>query len=184
MEAHPRLLPRRRQRHPDAQKLERGVTVIKADDPNPEAQPSGLTIRPAVAADAAALDALERAVFSAENYPLSRRSFYYHIRRNLLLVAENEDGTVKGYILALIRQRVPRLYSLAVAPDFRNRGIASMLLEQMLNALEARGFEHVTLEVRSDSDAAIALYRRVGFETVKTLKGFYRDGCDAYLMRR
>jgi len=110
--------------------------------------------------------------------------FYYHIRRNLLLVAETDDGTLAGYILALTRRREAKIYSLAVAPDFRGRGIAPKLLETMLQALDRRGFEHVTLEVRCDSPAAVALYRRFGFETVKTLKGFYKDGCDALYMRK
>jgi len=146
--------------------------------------PAEITIRPAVAADAAALDALERCVFSAENYPLSRHAFYYHIRRNLLLIAEDKNGNIAGYVLALVHRREARIYSLAIAPLYRQRGIGSLLLERLLKELTEQGFRHTTLEVRRDSDAAIALYRRFGFETVKTIKGFYKDGCDAYQMRR
>jgi len=149
-----------------------------------ESPPVGITIRPAVAADAASLFALERSVFSAENYPLSRRAFYYHIRRNLLLVAEDKDANVAGYILALIHRREARIYSLGISPLYRHRGIGSLLMERLLKELTEQGFSHTTLEVRSDSRDAIALYRRYGFETVKTVKGFYKDGCDAYKMRR
>jgi len=41
----------------------------------------------------------------------------------------------------------------------------------------------VSLEVRTDSPAAVNLYRRFGFKTVDTVKGFYKDGCDAYVMK-
>ncbi|WP_345989666.1 N-acetyltransferase [Sulfurimonas sp. HSL1-2] len=160
------------------------MSGIRGEDPSPDDRRHTFFVRPAVAADTAALTALETTVFSADNYPLSRRAFYYHIRQNLLLVACTDDGTVAGYILTLIRRRVPKIYSLAVAPGFRNRGVAAKLLEQALHEAALRGFEHMTLEVRSDSPAAIALYRRYGFETLRTLNAFYRDGCDAYLMQR
>ncbi|WP_345986237.1 ribosomal protein S18-alanine N-acetyltransferase [Sulfurimonas sp. HSL-1656] len=143
-----------------------------------------MTVRAAVAADAAALECLEKRLFSEANYPLSRRAFYYHIRHSLLLVAQSETGEIAGYILALVRRREPKLYSLGIAPEYRGRGIASLLLEQMFTGLSRRGFAHMLLEVRCDNHAAIALYRRFGFETLKTLKAFYRDGCDACLMRR
>ena len=143
-----------------------------------------MIVRPAAAADAAPLYALEQTLFTSENYPLSRRAFSYHIRHSLLLVAQTQDGAIAGYLLALIRRQEPKLYSLGIAQQFRNRGIASMLLERMFEELDRRGFAHTVLEVRSDNGAAVALYRRFGFETVKTLKGFYRDGCDAYFMRR
>jgi [ribosomal protein S18]-alanine N-acetyltransferase len=143
-----------------------------------------MTITPAAAADAAPLEALERTLFTNENYPLTRRAFYYHIRNSLLLVARDEDGTIAGYVLTLIRRREPKLYSLGIAPAFRHRGIASMLLERMFFELARRGFGHAVLEVRCDNAAAVSLYRCFGFETVKTLKSFYRDGGDAYLMRR
>lgn len=143
-----------------------------------------MTLRPAVPADAASLDALERTLFTAENYPLSRAMFYYHIRNNLLLVAETDAGEIGGYLLALVKRREPKLYSLAVAPAFRQQGIATLLLSAMFGELHARGVRRCVLEVRTDNAGAIALYLRHGFHAVKTIKGFYKDGCDALFMRR
>ncbi|MBD3800900.1 MAG: hypothetical protein IE886_05510 [Campylobacterales bacterium] len=57
-------------------------------------------------------------------------------------------------------------------------------MEQALHEAALLGLEHITLEVRSDSPAAIALCRRYRFETLRTLNAFYGDGCDAYLMQR
>ncbi|WP_416768784.1 GNAT family N-acetyltransferase [Sulfurimonas sp. ST-25] len=142
-----------------------------------------MTLRAAAAADAAALEQLERTLFSAENYPLSRRAFYYHIRHSLLLIAQTDSGETAGYVLALLRRREPKLYSLGIAPAYRKMGIASLLMERMLSELDTRGFMHCMLEVRCDNNPAIDLYRRFGFEIVKTIKVFYKDGCDAYLMR-
>lgn len=143
-----------------------------------------MIIRRAEASDSGALASLEERLFRPENYPLSRRAFYYHIRRNLLLVARSEAGALAGYILVLITRREPKLYSLGVSPDFERRGIASELLTGALREVESRGYGHTWLEVRCDNETALRLYRRFGFQTVKTLPGFYRDGADGYLMRR
>jgi ribosomal-protein-alanine N-acetyltransferase len=141
-----------------------------------------MKIRQARPSDSAKLSALEEELFGVENYPLSRRSFYYHIRHNLLYVAETDDGAIAGYILALIRRRDPKLYSLGVAKAYRGSGLAALLMETMFKALTSRGFKRTLLEVRCDNARAIALYREFGFSVVKELKAFYRDGCDAYLM--
>ncbi len=159
------------------------MSTLAAGEPPAKTSARALTVRPALPDDAAALDALEQQLFSVENYPLSRRAFRYHIRHNLLLVVRTQEGELAGYVLALVRRKTPKIYSLGVAPAFRQRGIASLLLQRLTELLAERGFAHVTLEVRRDS-GAITLYRRFGFQTVKTLKAFYRDGCDAYLMRR
>ena len=43
----------------------------------------------------------------------------------------------------------------------------------------------VFLEVRTDNEAAIALYRSVGFDQVGLRRRYYRaSGADAYTMRR
>ncbi|MCJ7765115.1 MAG: ribosomal protein S18-alanine N-acetyltransferase [Thiovulaceae bacterium] len=141
-----------------------------------------MKIRQARPSDSAKLSALEKELFGVENYPLSRRSFYYHIRHNLLYVAETDEGSIAGYILALIRRRNAKLYSLGIDKSYRSSGVAKLLMEEMLKELTSLGFKRTLLEVRCDNTRAIALYRGFGFSVIKELKAFYRDGCDAYLM--
>jgi ribosomal-protein-alanine N-acetyltransferase len=141
-----------------------------------------MTIRKAVPSDTARLHTLEHELFTKENFPLSRRLFYYHIQRNLLLVAETEEDHIAGYILTLIRRHDAKINSLGVSPRFRHRGIAASLLKQTMLELSSRGFARTLLEVRSDNEAAIALYLRLGFRIINQAKAFYLDGCDAYIM--
>ncbi len=143
-----------------------------------------MTIRPAVTSDAKALERIEKALFTEADFPLARHAFYYHIRRNLLFVAQMSDGSISGYILALVRRRHAKIYSVGVLPEYRGHGIASCLMDTLMDELAIRGFERTQLEVRCDNHEAIALYRNFGFGVVKTLKSFYRDGCSAYLMER
>ena len=143
-----------------------------------------MNIRHAVASDVRGLVDLEMALFDEADYPLSRRAFYYHVRRSLLLVAETDDGSLAGYLLVLLHRRSPKLYSLGVAPCHRGRGVAAALMERMLEILDAAGTARTVLEVRCGNDAALNLYRRFGYAVLKRLEGFYRDGGDAFLMER
>jgi len=141
-----------------------------------------MKLRRAAASDARGLHTLERELFAAENYPLSRRSFYYHIRHSLLYLAESEEGEITGYALALIRRRDAKLYSLGVAASQRGGGVGRELVERTLEEIKSMGFGRTQLEVRCDNRGAIALYEKSGFRIVKRLDSFYLDGCDAYLM--
>lgn len=140
-----------------------------------------MTLRKALRADVSKLFALEQEIFTSENFPLSRASFAYHVKNNLLYVAE-VDGIIAGYILALIKRAYAKIYSIGVSKAYRGKKIAPKLLEAMIHELIALGFTKIVLEVRTDNEVAIALYSNFGFHVQKTLKSFYLDGCDAYLM--
>ncbi|MCK9454702.1 MAG: ribosomal protein S18-alanine N-acetyltransferase [Sulfurimonas sp.] len=140
-----------------------------------------MKIRKALKSDTSSLYALEGELFTKENYPLSRASFAYHVKSNLLYVAEVE-GKIVGYILVLIKRKNAKLYSIGVAKAYRNRKISQELLKSILKELLSLGFEALLLEVRTDNEAAMALYKKIGFNERKKLKAFYLDGCDACLM--
>lgn len=62
--------------------------------------------------------------------------------------------------------------------DFWGQGIGTVLMSEILSAARAAGFEQAELEVVSANAPAIALYRKLGFETTGTIpRAFkYRDG--------
>ncbi len=140
-----------------------------------------MIIRKAKTSDIASLYALEKELFSVENYPLSKSSFAYHLRNNLFFVAEIE-GKIAGYVLVLIKRKNAKLYSIGVSELYRGKKISQMLLKTISKELVDLGFSTLLLEVRIDNNAAISLYEKFGFSKVKILKSFYKDGCDAYLM--
>ncbi len=74
----------------------------------------------------------------------------------LLKVAE------KGY--GYIDDSTPEL-SLAIQPDFRNKGLGTQLMEKAFEALKSKGFTQVSLSVDQDNQA-VNLYYRLGFELV------------------
>ncbi|PIU64627.1 MAG: ribosomal-protein-alanine N-acetyltransferase [Armatimonadetes bacterium CG07_land_8_20_14_0_80_40_9] len=73
--------------------------------------------------------------------------------------------------------------SVAVDLTFRHLGIARRLTELVFEWFRERGIKTCSLEARPTNKPAIRLYKGMGFQIVETLKSYYDDGSDAYLMR-
>lgn len=150
------------------------------DAPAPTPAPAHPKIRPAVPADLDALTALEVACFETDR--LTRRSFRSFIEkgRASLLVADI-DGRLAGYALVLYRSGTAsaRLYSMAVMPWARRRGLAGSLMGAAENAARDRDCVVIRLEVRDDNAEAIALYRRRGYRPFGRYLDYYEDHCEA-----
>ncbi len=63
--------------------------------------------------------------------------------------------------------------NIAVAPEFRRRGVASAILDEFDRRAKALGLRFLTLEVRSRNSCAIALYDKHGYVRAGLRKGFY-----------
>jgi [ribosomal protein S18]-alanine N-acetyltransferase len=75
--------------------------------------------------------------------------------------------------------------SLAVLHDFRRRGLATALMDQLhVNLENVYGVSHVGLHVRQGNEAATSLYKSYGYHVEEVLDHYYADGEAAYLMRR
>jgi ribosomal protein S18 acetylase RimI-like enzyme len=61
---------------------------------------------------------------------------------------------------------------MGVAASHRGRGVGSALIAATLAAARTRGLTRIELDVRADNVAAIALYRRHGFEVEGRLRQF------------
>jgi ribosomal protein S18 acetylase RimI-like enzyme len=111
--------------------------------------------------------------------------------RSLLLFAEC-DGQLAGMLGAFWgdagqAEGVANVIAVFVEPRWRGRGIAGQLLDALLERLRATsGLHTAELDVAVEQAAAVALYRRAGFEIVATHPGMMGDGVerDEYLMRR
>ncbi len=78
-----------------------------------------------------------------------------------------------GFTLSRYGFEEEELLLIAVAPDFRRRGIGEGLLQDCKAEAKARGAKQLLLEMRSDNPAA-ELYRRNGFVQIGTRKNYYR----------
>ncbi|MCB1669767.1 MAG: GNAT family N-acetyltransferase/peptidase C39 family protein [Gammaproteobacteria bacterium] len=142
-------------------------------------------VRPAGLDDLERLYALEVATFETDR--LSRRRMQYWIRaeNGILLLAEQGEKLL-GYCLTLLHRgtRLARLYSLAVSPEARGQGIAVELIQRLEKLAVQRGKLFMRLEVAKDNQAAIQLYKKLGFVTFGTFEDYYEDHRDALRMQK
>ena len=141
-------------------------------------------LRPATAADARAIVALERRVFSD---PWSTESIRESIGMPWMFthVAEDVVGALVGYVFCREVAGESELLNLAVDPDARRGGVGRILLAAALDWAAARGTHETFLEVRASNAAAITLYEGAGFRAVGRRPDYYqRPSEDAILFRR
>ncbi|MEP6688638.1 MAG: ribosomal protein S18-alanine N-acetyltransferase, partial [Gemmatimonadales bacterium] len=139
-------------------------------------------IRSAAAADAPGLVAIERRAFSD---PWSENSFREALTSvwTFGLVAETGRGPA-GYFIGREVAGTGEVLNLAVAPEFRRRGIGGALLDAGLLALQQRRVEEVFLEVRESNHSAQALYLAYGFRAVGQRAAYYRNPREDALVLR
>lgn len=117
-------------------------------------------------APTAARKSLRQRLFTSES---SRRS--------------DEDAPLVGYGGFWEMVGEAHISTIAVASEWRRRGIGELLLVAMIDAAAEIGARVVTLEVRVSNLGAQALYRKYDFQVVGQRKHYYIDnGEDAYIM--
>ena len=96
-----------------------------------------------------------------------------------------EGDHLVGYLLAILIPEEAHLGNIAVHPDARRRGIAQMLLDDLLSAAAREGVKRVTLEVRETNQIARKFYYNNDFIDVAIRKNYYRNPMeDAIVMLR
>jgi ribosomal-protein-alanine N-acetyltransferase len=99
--------------------------------------------------------------------------------------ADDEHGALVGYLIVSRYVDAWHVMNVAVDPDQRGRGIATMLLERLFELTADDARRGYTLEVRVSNATAIALYERLGFRARGLRRGYYTDNReDALIMWR
>ena len=99
--------------------------------------------------------------------------------------ADVEDGPLCGYLIVSRYVDAWHVMNVAVAPEHRGRGVATMLLERLFELTADDARRGYTLEVRVSNSTAIALYERLGFLARGIRRGYYTDNReDALIMWR
>ncbi|SEK86939.1 ribosomal protein S18-alanine N-acetyltransferase [Rhodococcus maanshanensis] len=141
------------------------------------------------AADATRCEELETVLFPGDS-PWSAEAFRSELTgpHNRYFVARDESDVMLGYAgIALLGRGADaesEVHTIGVDPAHQRRGLGAQLLAALLREADGHGGP-VFLEVRTDNEPAIALYRGTGFEIVGTRRNYYQpSGADAYTMRR
>ena len=138
---------------------------------------------PMTEAHVAAVAALEQVCFSD---PWSEQSVRSELTNPLSLWLTALDGdTVAGYVGSQTVLDEADIMNVAVAPEYRRRGIARQLLDRLQDLLAAQGIRSLTLEVRASNGPAIALYEFLGYVQVGRRPNYYfKPREDALILRK
>ncbi len=137
-------------------------------------------IRPMTAADLEPVLAVERL---SHPHPWSRQLFIDELGNTLSRIDLLWVGPqLAGFHCYWLLSGELHILNLATAPAFRRQGVARSLLLHALRGATRSGLERAFLEVRSYNEAAIALYRSLGFVPMGIRRGYYADGEDALIM--
>jgi ribosomal-protein-alanine N-acetyltransferase len=108
-------------------------------------------------------------------------------------VVAEMNGEVIGYIMCRIEAGLSNfglggllkkghVVSVAVLPESRRKGVGGALVVKAMESMRMYGAKQCYLEVRVTNEEAVRLYKKLGLEVTRTIRGYYADGEDAYVM--
>ena len=146
---------------------------------------TSLIFSPMRAEDLDAVMEIERRSFGE---PWSPGLFLHELRvpfsKTVLVRAQNGASHVLGYICRWLVGDEVHILNLAVRPEERRSGIGRALVELVLREADASDARLITLEVRRENSAGMALYRALGFAEDGVRRNYYGPGADAIIMSR
>ena len=100
-------------------------------------------------------------------------------------VAERGKTSLAGFVIACRDGRAQgHIITVDVAPDWRRRGLGSMLMDAAENWIGEQGGEVVYLETAEDNLPAQAFYLKRGYAKLRRIEDYYANGAAAWLMAK
>ena len=130
------------------------------------------------------LSSIERIEQRSYPTPWSRSMFAGELAKpSSICFGAFDAENLAGYLIISRYVGAWHVMNVAVSPEYRRRGIATMMLDRLFELTAGDGRRGYTLEVRVSNTDAIRLYERVGFKARGIRRGYYTDNReDALIM--
>ena len=142
------------------------------------------TLRPLYLSDLNELWQLDlRCFVDGEAY--ERETFRYLLTNPNAVARQirSEWDEMSAFAIGMIEDDgIGHITTIGVAPEYRRRGLARLMIHEIERSFVARGLSTVRLEVRVDNLSAQRLYEQIGYAVVKRMARYYSSGHDGYLM--
>jgi ribosomal-protein-alanine N-acetyltransferase len=140
-----------------------------------------LTLRDARLTDMDAVAELERISFPV---PWKREFFASEVGQahRFNRVVRAPGGILAGYVFCAFAGGEIHVNKIAVDPLYRRRGVARLLMKDVLEFAARIAAEEIYLEVRPSNFPARNFYMALGFRDVGRRPQYYADGEDALVM--
>lgn len=101
----------------------------------------------------------------------------------IVMVAENESESVVSFLSAMVSVDACDIIMVATKKDYRKKGFAQGLFDELKKELKNKNISQIFLEVRQNNGNAIALYKKLGFVEIGRRKKYYQNTFDALVMK-
>ena len=100
------------------------------------------------------------------------------------LVAKNNDGKIIGYIGIWYVLDSADIISIVVHKDYTQKGIATLLLQEIFAFAKENNIQKIMLEVRRSNLPAQKLYEKHGFKQIAIRNNYYDNTEDALIYEK
>lgn len=94
------------------------------------------------------------------------------------------DGQIIGYASLRFVGNEGDINTISVARDFQRKGYGQLLLNWLEQTAKENGVKELFLDVRTDNDPAIAIYKKNGYLRIDVRRNYYGHSIDADVMRK
>jgi len=127
-------------------------------------------------------------------YEIERRSFDYPFSESILYYFYDAEpslcftvyynGELVGFLLGGTTSTKNQAHILSIAIDerYRRQKMGERLMRFFIEYCKNRDFNSIILEVKVTNVPAIRLYQKLEFKIIKTVRKYYEDNTDAYVM--
>ena len=124
---------------------------------------------------------LEKEIFSDEAWSYKTLATVFEMPASINVLCE-DGGEIAGYGGVTVAADSADIGNIAVAENYRNGGIGTLILQKLCVRAKEKGAEKVFLEVRVSNSAAMKLYLKCGFVGSYARTRYYPDGEDCLVM--
>lgn len=144
------------------------------------------TFGQALGSDLEEVQRLDVEAYGDDAYSYMTLRQFLDITGELFQVCKDVNGSVIAYgiIAQSANQDSGWLLSLVVSLRHRRKGIGAALTRRLLDKASTYSFREIFLTVATDNNAAISLYKELGFTVVKIEHHYYVQNEDRIVMRR
>ena len=147
-----------------------------------------ISYRPAIQLDLPVLVSMERVLFADSPWTTGqfREEFKGVPNSRYFMVATNDQDQIVGYaaVLVVAPGVEADVLTVAVLPEYARQGIATHFMNELEKWSQSKQALAMMLEVGVENASAIALYEKLGYQTIATRKNYYGPGLDAFVMRK
>lgn len=121
-----------------------------------------------------------------KHFPQPWSSQQWHdLQKEHSLLFQLSGGDLQGFALfnRVKGDDTAHLLKICLRPELRGQGYATLFWREIVEQLRQAEVKSVFLEVEDTNLTALHFYRKMGFESLRLIKGFYSSGANAITMQ-